>query len=284
MDSHTYEDHITRLGGQVGALRSVVASGADLAATVPTCPDWTLEDLVRHVGGALRWAALLVARRAGENIPDEDVPLFGGPEERGDAGALDAWLEEAGRLLTEALRGAEPDTPVWSWYVDRTAGFWARRMGNEVAVHRADAALAAGTPYEVEPEVAADVVEEWLEIVRFAQRNPDDADGAALRQGGRTLRLEATDAPAGLGARWLIDLADGGLAWRRDGAGGGSAAGDGAGGGSAAAEDAADVVLRGPLTAVMLAFQRRLAPDADGLEVRGDRALLDLWLDKTKWG
>ncbi|NYV78199.1 maleylpyruvate isomerase family mycothiol-dependent enzyme, partial [Streptomyces sp. UH6] len=161
----TYADHVAHIERQVTLLRSLLASDADLTATVPTCPDWTLEELVRHVGGALRWAALLVSERATGNIPDERVPLLDGPAERGDAAALDAWFGESGRLLAEALRAAGPDTPVWSWYQDHTAGFWARRMCNELAVHRADAALAAGRPYEVAPEVAADTVEEWLEIV-----------------------------------------------------------------------------------------------------------------------
>ncbi|MER5480014.1 maleylpyruvate isomerase family mycothiol-dependent enzyme [Streptomyces sp. NPDC002734] len=260
----SHEDHIANVGRQVEQLRSVVVPGADLAAGVPTCPDWTLEDLVRHVGGALRWAALLVARRATADLPDEEVPGFDGPEARGDAAALDAWLAESGRLLVEALSGAAPDTPVWSWYEERTAGFWARRMSNELAVHRADAAFAAGQPYEVAPEVAADTIEEWLGIVRFAQRDPDDADGVALRLGGRTLHLHATDAPAGLDAEWLVELADESVRWSRR-------------------HGRADVALRGPLTEVMLAFQRRTAPDAGSLEVLGDRALLDLWLSRTRW-
>ncbi|MDH6224703.1 MULTISPECIES: maleylpyruvate isomerase family mycothiol-dependent enzyme [Streptomyces] len=265
MTTLTYADHITHIDRQARQLGSLLTSHADLAATVPTCPGWTLEDLVRHVGGALRWAALLVAERAVGNVPDERVPLLGGPPERGDAAALDAWFGESGRLLTEALRGAAPDTPVWSWYQDRTAGFWARRMTNELAVHRADAALAAGRPYEVAPEVAADTIEEWLEIVRFAQRQPDDKDAAELRRGGRTLHLHATDAPAGLDAEWLVELADEGLVWRRE-------------------HGKADVALRGPLAEVMMAFHRRQAPDTGALEVLGDRGLLDFWLARTKWG
>jgi uncharacterized protein (TIGR03083 family) len=264
MTTLSHGDHIAHVAEQVRQLRAVVTSGADLAAQVPTCPDWTLEDLVRHVGGALRWTALLVAERATADVPDEQVPGFDGPGPRGDAAALDAWLAESGRLVVEALRGAAPDTFVWSWHEDRTAGFWARRMSNELAVHRADAALAAGQPYEVTPEVAADTVEEWLEIVRFAQRDPDDKDAAELRRGGLTLHLHATDAPAALEAEWLVELADEGVVWSRR-------------------HGRADVALRGPLTEVMLAFQRRTAPDAGSLEVLGDRALLDFWLARTRW-
>jgi hypothetical protein len=36
---------------QVGLLRAVVTSGAALSAVVPTCPEWSLEQLVRVGGG-----------------------------------------------------------------------------------------------------------------------------------------------------------------------------------------------------------------------------------------
>lgn len=35
---------------QVGLLRDVLTSGVDLSVTVPTCPEWSLEQLVRHTG------------------------------------------------------------------------------------------------------------------------------------------------------------------------------------------------------------------------------------------
>ena len=31
--------------------------GADLTAPVPTCPEWTVRDLVTHVGSGHRWSA-----------------------------------------------------------------------------------------------------------------------------------------------------------------------------------------------------------------------------------
>ncbi len=77
---------------QIRQLRDIVTSGADLTATVPTCPDWSLEHLVRHTGGALRWVELNVRTRAKEEVPEEEVPLYEGPEAKGDPAALDAWL------------------------------------------------------------------------------------------------------------------------------------------------------------------------------------------------
>lgn len=44
------------------------------------------------------------------------------------------------------------------------------------------------------------------------------------------------------------------------------------------------MALRGPLTDVLLAFYGRLSPDAPGLEVLGDRKLLELWLEKATFG
>ncbi|WP_264936847.1 maleylpyruvate isomerase family mycothiol-dependent enzyme [Streptomyces sp. A012304] len=250
---------------QVGLLRSVVTSGADLSATVPTCPEWSLEQLVRHMGGALRWVETLVRTRASENIPEERIPLHGGPDTEGDPAALDAWLAESGEIAVAALREAGPDAKVWGWAGVLDAGFWARRVTHEITVHRADAALAAGLPYEVAADVAVDAIDEWLEIVAWVQRNAPDAAADELLVADRGIHLHATDAPAGLDAEWLIELTEQGIVWRRG-------------------HEKATVALRGPLTTLLLAFYRRLPLDSPGLEVLGERALLELWLEKTTFG
>ena len=36
---------------------------ADPSTPVPTCPDWTLKQLFRHVGRGNRWAAQIIADR-----------------------------------------------------------------------------------------------------------------------------------------------------------------------------------------------------------------------------
>ncbi|WP_369172658.1 maleylpyruvate isomerase family mycothiol-dependent enzyme [Streptomyces sp. R28] len=250
---------------QVGLLRAVVTSGADLSATVPTCPDWSLEELVRHMGGALRWVELIVRTRAQEEVPQDKVPLIGGPDGQGDPAALDAWLAETGEMIVAALREAGPDTKVWGWAGVLNAGFWARRMAHEVTIHRADATLAAGQPYEVAPDIAADAIDEWLEIVEWAQRTLPDDPARDLRRPGSSIHLHATDDTTDVNAEWFIDLADDVLAWRRG-------------------HEKATVALRGPLTAVLLAFYRRLPLDSPELEVLGDRELLEFWLERATFG
>ncbi|MEZ3181371.1 maleylpyruvate isomerase family mycothiol-dependent enzyme [Streptomyces pimonensis] len=259
-------DHYCReIARQTKQLRTVVTSGADLSGTVPTTPDWSLEQLVRHVGGALRWAALMVRTGAEEQVPEERVPGFGGPEVRGDPGALDAWLAECGELTVGALRDAGPDARVWSWAGVCDAGFWARRMTHELIVHRADAALAAGLPFEVAPDAAADAIDEWLEIVEWAQQTLPEDTVHELRGPRRTIHLHATDAEAGTDAEWLIELAEDGFSWRRG-------------------HEKATVALRGPLTSVLLAFYRRLPLDAPRVGVTGEREVLEQWLQRATFG
>ncbi|QWB22794.1 MULTISPECIES: maleylpyruvate isomerase family mycothiol-dependent enzyme [Streptomyces] len=260
-----HERYCDEIAHQVGLLRSVVTSGADLSATVPNCPDWSLEELVRHTGGALRWVELMVRTRAQEEVPEEEVPGAEGPEARGDAAALDAWLGEAGEQVVAALREAGPDAKVWGWAGILNAGFWARRMAHEVTVHRADATLTAGLPYEVAPDIAADAIDEWLQIVEYAQTDPHDEAARELRGPGRSIHLHATDAGPEVNAEWLIALTEDGVTWRRG-------------------HEKATVALRGPLTSVLLAFYRRLPLDAPELEVLGERELLEFWLERATFG
>jgi uncharacterized protein (TIGR03083 family) len=260
-----HDRYCDEIAHQTALLRQVVTSGADLSGTVPTCPDWSLEELVRHTGGALRWAELMVRTRAEEEVPEEQVPGAAGPEAVGDAAALDAWLAETGEQIVATLREAGPDAKVWGWAGKKSSGFWARRMTHEITVHRADAALAAGLPYEVAPEVAADAIDEWLQIVEYVQRTePQDVVGELVGQ-GNSIHLHATDTGPDLNAEWVVELTEDGVHWRRG-------------------HEKATVALRGPLTPVLLAFYRRLPLDAKELEVLGERELLEFWLERATFG
>ncbi|MFH9614606.1 maleylpyruvate isomerase family mycothiol-dependent enzyme [Streptomyces pratensis] len=233
---------------------------ADLTLRVPGCPDWNLRELAVHVGGAHRWAGEIVRTRAAEDIPEGQVPDTGGPS-GDDPAALAEWLAAGAAATAGALREAGPDAEVWTWARERRTAFWARRMAHETAVHRADAALATGTAFEVASDLAADTITEWLQIVAFAQTE-GDPEAAELRGGGRSLHLHATDVP---GAEWLIEFGEEGFTWRHS-------------------HEKATVALRGPVTELMLAFNHRQKPDEGGLEVLGDRGLLDFWLERSSFG
>ncbi|MEE4492044.1 maleylpyruvate isomerase family mycothiol-dependent enzyme [Streptomyces sp. BE230] len=251
-----YCDEIIRLTDE---LRSAI-SGADLDVTVPTCPDWTLRELAVHLGGAQRWAGEIVRTRATGALAEEQVPAF--TPDGDDPAVLDAWLADGAAGTAEVLREAGPGLSAWSWYErDQSAGFWARRMAIETVVHLADAALAAKVPYTMSPELAADTIDEWLDIVAGAQAE-GDPEALELRGGDRSIHLHATDVPD---AEWLIEFGEEAFTWRR-------------------AHGKATVALRGPLTDLMLVFNRRLAPDSDRVEVLGDAELLDFWLERSSFG
>ncbi|MEV1024082.1 maleylpyruvate isomerase family mycothiol-dependent enzyme [Streptomyces sp. NPDC050264] len=247
---------------QTGLLREHLA-GVDLSATVPTCPDWSLRELAGHVGRAHRWAEAMVRTRAAEALPEDEVPDRA--PSGGDPATLGTWLGDGAGRLAETLRAAGPDTACWSWAWQQDSGFWARRMVHETVIHRADAALTTKADYAVAPEIAADAIDEWLRIVRFVQDVEARDSAQELKSDGRTLHLHATDTAPDLAAEWLIELRDEGVVWRRDHA-------------------KADVALRGPLTAVLLAFYRREPLDSGRVEVLGDRSLLDFWLERASFG
>jgi uncharacterized protein (TIGR03083 family) len=206
-----YCDEILR---QTALLRTAI-KGADPLAKVTTCPEWTLWELVRHVGGAHRWAEALVRTRATAYLSPRKVPGDACPD-RGDPAALGAWLAEGAERLAETLREAGPDAEVWTWALEANAGFWARRMTHETVVHRADAELTAGGEFTVDPEVAADTIDEWLEILSSPQAVAYTPELSELKGLGKNIHLHATDTPAELHAEWVIEFGETGFTWRRE--------------------------------------------------------------------
>ncbi|WP_143262025.1 maleylpyruvate isomerase N-terminal domain-containing protein, partial [Allokutzneria sp. NRRL B-24872] len=133
------------------ALRCSAGSG-DAAPVVPTCPQWTMTDLALHLGHVHRVVAWLVSERL-TSPPDvkgtqfqvahpdwgrwpslDDAPNHGPVP----AGLAD-WFAEGAAALHDAFRDCDPATPVWTWTVDQTVGFWQRIQVTEAAVHRWDA-------------------------------------------------------------------------------------------------------------------------------------------------
>lgn len=224
---------------------------ADLSTPVPTCPGWTLEQLLRHVGRGERWCTAIVAQRATEMVDPRTVP--GGKPPAGQSDKI-AWLHEGIQALVSAVDRTGADTTVWTFIGPRPAGWWIRRRANEIAVHRADAAIALDTDFQIDPELAADVITEWLERVVV---QVDDA-----LQDGQSLHLHATDPGLGV-AEWTVHGGSDGIAFDHE---------HGIG---------ATTALRGPARDLMLAIVRRRTASELGLEIFGDEAVWDTWLART---
>jgi uncharacterized protein (TIGR03083 family) len=145
------------------AFRAAIAAAPSLDVQVPTCPEWTLFDLVQHVGeGRRAWAATV---QAGPDATDKADPLGDATAPR-EPEALQAWLAESTQLLLDALREAGPDRGCWgSWgksQLPLTCAGAARRQLHEIAVHTYDAQLTVGAAQPVPEQIALDGVEEFL--------------------------------------------------------------------------------------------------------------------------
>ncbi|MGI5341674.1 maleylpyruvate isomerase family mycothiol-dependent enzyme [Streptomyces sp. CA-181903] len=251
----TFDRHRAEITGQARRLLSHV-EGVPPAAPVPSCPGWTLAHLLRHVTGALTWAGTVVVSRATEPVPHDIVDDVE-PRPGDDRSTLTTGLSRAAERLAEALGEAGPDTAVWSPGPLATTGFWARRMAHETAVHRADAALAAGVRYTLDDAVALDALDEWTGFAALPEAYGPRSGAPDLLGPGRTLRFEVTGTAADPLGEWLIDLTGDAPVRRR------------------AAERAAATV-RGTPGDLLLAVYRRPVPEG-AVEVVGDAALLDLW-------
>ncbi|GIF01703.1 maleylpyruvate isomerase family mycothiol-dependent enzyme [Paractinoplanes rishiriensis] len=233
--------------------------GRDATAPVPTCPKWTLADLVDHVGATQRMVAMLVGERMTE--PDSAyaryVPAPGDPAQWRD------WLTGTAAEAEQAFASVTDDTPVWD-PSGAAAGvpFWSRRLFGEACVHRADAAAALGLPYELAPELAVAAIEDWLDTLTsrgYWENRPDFAD--AMRGSGQTLHFHATDASG----EWLARREPDRVVLERT-------------------HTKADITVRGPAADLLLVLSRRRPLSATPtLELHGDRTLIDRWIEHMDW-
>jgi uncharacterized protein (TIGR03083 family) len=246
-------DYRAALIDETGAFGELVRN-ADQDTPIPTCPDWTIKQLFRHVGRGNRWAAQIVADRRDEALDPREV-RDGRPPDDPDAAV--EWLNDGAQLILDAVDAVGADTPVWTFIGPQPAQWWIRRRVHETTVHRADAAIALGTDYRLTPEVAADGIDEWLErIVEEANTASSPLDA------GLTLHLHATDDGLGAAGEWTITGTDDGIAWSH-------------------AHGKGDAALRGSAKDLLLAIVRRRRAADGGIEVFGDAAVWDGWLDRT---
>ena len=228
------------------AFRAAVSTAPSLDVPVPTCPGWTLFDLVQHLGqGRRKWATIVTAG------PDDAPPAPSASEAPREREALLAWSAASTQQLLDALREAGPDRGCWTWWgrsqSPQTTGAAARHQVQEIAVHTYDAQLTVGVPQPLPDEVALDGVDEFLvtccATTEAWPHEPATVDYHATE--GRSWRL------------WLS--ADGARTTRRPV--------------PTPGEDAADASARGTAAELVLAMYGRIS--VDSLKLGGDRRLFD---------
>ena len=176
MEWVAYLDHI-RTDGELLAR----AGDAGLDADAPCCPDWTVGDVVAHTGAVHRHKTAIVAGRLSQNPESEAAP---------EHDVVDWYRDGLNRLL-ESLADADQAESVYSWVAaDQTVGFWYQRMAHETLIHRVDAEQGHGRVSPIDPELAADGIDEVL--TKFVGGYPEW--GTFTRDDG-TVRIACNDRP-----------------------------------------------------------------------------------------
>jgi uncharacterized protein (TIGR03083 family) len=159
---------------------------ATLGRPVAACDDWTVADLVGHLGGVHRWATVAIREQRGDQ-QTESAP--------GDPAELADWFATGAADLLEALSG-DPHSPTWSFSGEPghdQLSFWQRRQAHENTMHAWDAATALGAPATYDESLAADGIGEVLEV--FVPR---------MRARGLLGELPASVALIGPDFYWLL--------------------------------------------------------------------------------
>jgi uncharacterized protein (TIGR03083 family) len=177
----------------------IAAAGEHADAPVPSCPGWTVADLIAHLGEVQRWAATLVE---GHLTRLGDVPA-GFLGEVPAAAERRQWLRDGCQRLVTALRSADPDTAYPSFLADPAKPpvvFWARRQAHESAIHAVDAASATGTAIDFAAGFAADGIDEFLTGFLPRRHTTLHLDRPA------TIHVAAIDAPGDTPGSWLLTV------------------------------------------------------------------------------
>ena len=247
--SLTFEEHGTGIGDAWTVLRDNAAR-AGLAAPVPTCPGWTVRDLVAHQGMVHRWAAGCVRGVVADGEACATI-------EREGLASPDplTWLDEGARDLLSALAFAPTDLDVWFFLPDAPGPRqgWARRQCHETTIHAVDAMAAArsivpsASETWISPQLAADGVDEL--IMGFVPRRRTGLEMSAPK----TVVVRTTDT----GDAWTMRVGEGRTTSRL---------------GDPAADEADVVDVSGTAAQIYLALWNR------GDEIScNDRALLERW-------
>ncbi|MGI9018050.1 MAG: maleylpyruvate isomerase family mycothiol-dependent enzyme [Euzebya sp.] len=149
-----------------------VALDGSMDVMVPSCPEWTMTDLVGHLG-IVQWF------HGGHLIRGvTDAPP--GPRPPAPETGLAEWFREGTRTLLQNLRTVGTATPAWTFLgvpANPTSGFWHRRMALEAAIHRWDAQFARGRAEGFDTELALDGIDEVVSSWVPSKRRGEEPQG-----------------------------------------------------------------------------------------------------------
>lgn len=130
-------EHLAALE-QSGSRLAACAIDAGLDASVPSCPEWTVRELVAHQTMVHRWATAHIRGDDPDQSPTQAQILDTVPD------LLPYYREGLAALLAE-LSDAPPELEAMTFLKDAPPPreFWARRQAHETTIHMVDAQAAA---------------------------------------------------------------------------------------------------------------------------------------------
>ena len=157
-------DHVAAIRRE-SELFHATALVADAAIGVPSCPGWTIADLVWHLGEVQWFWATVIEQRA----TDPDDVEKAKPSRPADCGELMAWGRSQAARLVRVLESTPDDEKVWTWALDdadHSVAFIRRHQVQEAAVHRWDVQSASTqtAPDAIASDAASDSIDEFLHV------------------------------------------------------------------------------------------------------------------------
>jgi len=215
-----------------------VTDGKDSEA-IKECPDWSVNDLMAHVGTVYGWVTSIIESGSLER-PTTPFPTPPENDKR-------EWAMNRLSTLLRTLRESDPITPVWTFGKDQNVGFFIRRMTHETLIHMRDAESIIDESIEVDGDVACDGIDEYIDGALQRSMNPNKEflypDGS--------IHLHRTDGEG----EWLIEPSGNEIVVSRQHAKG-------------------DVAVRGSAISLLLYLWGREPQD---LEIFGEAKIADAW-------
>jgi uncharacterized protein (TIGR03083 family) len=247
----SYDELVDAVEREAAAIADALGAG-EAGAVVPTCPDWDVHALARHLGEfTALWTHVVCEATGRPKTTYEPVP----PQ---DPALLARWYRGLAHDLVGVLRATTAEQAAWTWVPSQQrVGFIARRCADELAMHRYDAQTTRGTAAPIDAGLAAECV---LEVPLLLEGWGAEGGGGRAEDDRRSVHLCPTDSPHELTLTMAgdgLDLTSGHI-------------------------DHTDLVLRGTTSDLALvAFDR---PPLEPVERDGDDSALDAWYRAFHFG
>lgn len=150
-------DHVQEITASAARFSELIRS-SDLTTPVAHLGRWKVRDVAAHLGGVHRWATRIVTTRSMKG------PGFTKSKLTGDD--LCDWFDAGVEELLATIRSTDgaDACPNFNPGSSKTVAWWSRRQMHETTVHRWDVERALGVTTPVGRAVAADGIDEYLDV------------------------------------------------------------------------------------------------------------------------